>query len=628
MKHTKKITLFFLIEQFSMYPRIFYHFGFNSEKLLLDLSSSKSLFDFGFTEVDYDNHANLNRSINIWLDNINSVKLDNKNISEILAYENISLWQFAKEALAWNVRLPVKAIFYLNRLFEQFCFSDMVFACNKEMDLLDLTVEAFCKQKNINLTIVSRKKNIFCTQQEDIIQQSADMAIEAGSRRHIRDFVLQHKRVYEKYKPLFVNTIISEYREGEDIFDQSFECFNEYFANMGIVSYRMLLPIYSNINGSKKSFIEYVLSSKKYRTLFFDEFYDDITRLNAERNIEYFTKLADFICNNNNFKNYFSWEGIYFFEALRSFFLDIISFVLPYQAISSLIVARKILQQLSPKIIFLTNETCFYSRAIIIEAHRQGIKTIGVTHGIICPEHANYLDGNTSNSICVDRFDMSFFVPFKTFVFGEYFRHVLSTFGSHKVDDVVVLPNWMKIAKLEKENNLDDKDLLLSFGLKRKYLLFLSSDVFDVENIEFVLQNYNLQENDFVIKLHPLSKKADMYRTLCLSYGVKAFILTDGLELLIRNASKVFALAWSTTVLDCFNCGIKPFVYGSYIECSLPWLKYTNSIYDIQSNDVALTQEDIAELKYYGIGMSDKAELFRIFDEQVLSLISLNGSIE
>lgn len=86
----------------------------------------------------------------------------------------------------------------------------------------------------------------------------------------------------------------------------------------------------------------------------------------------------------------------------------------------------RLLTELRPRAVLLSHEGI--RLAWLVAARRRAIATFAVQHGVIYPTHPGYRHGRPADLV----------VPTRTFVYGEYERRVLLTFGNYRPDEVVV----------------------------------------------------------------------------------------------------------------------------------------------------------------------------------------------
>ncbi len=86
----------------------------------------------------------------------------------------------------------------------------------------------------------------------------------------------------------------------------------------------------------------------------------------------------------------------------------------------------RLISELRPRAILLSHEGIRVSW--LVAAERREVPTFAVQHGVIYPTHPGYRHGRPATLV----------VPTRTFVYGDFERRVLRTFGSYGSDEVVV----------------------------------------------------------------------------------------------------------------------------------------------------------------------------------------------
>ena len=152
-----KKLYFYILWEFVHYPQFFYKmYDGNLEN---NYSSSSELLDDGFKEVEYLNHSDLNYWLNQWLDNLYNVQIDGVGIAETLKYDGISLWQFVKEDISKQVRMPVKIILYAQKLIDCYSVDTLVCMTDKNLPIIEASISYFNTIGNITTEFLKQCMN-------------------------------------------------------------------------------------------------------------------------------------------------------------------------------------------------------------------------------------------------------------------------------------------------------------------------------------------------------------------------------------------------------------------------------------------------------------------------------------
>lgn len=151
--------------------------------------------------------------------------------------------------------------------------------------------------------------------------------------------------------------------------------------------------------------------------------------------------------------------------------------------------AERIIRKFNPSLIGMTYETGTFQRAMIIKAEKKGIRTYGFQHGMIFDNHYDYCH----KGVAADK-DKSwhFATPDTLFVWGEYWKSILTTKFSYPLDKVIA-------SGYSKANNQTQADKKASgrIGIFSNYIMTAEF----IDDVVAVLNNAGIK--DFFIKLHP-----------------------------------------------------------------------------------------------------------------------------
>ena len=140
-----------------------------------------------------------------------------------------------------------------------------------------------------------------------------------------------------------------------------------------------------------------------------------------------------------SFRRAFSYRGVSLVVALEHELRSAFDALVPMIA-AELAAAGAVLDAERPEAVLVTYETGPRGRAIVIEAARRGIPTIGLMHGMIFDNHYDYMhDPVTTEPL---RNPLGFAVPTRTCVWGSFWQDVLARSGSYPNEAIVVTGNW------------------------------------------------------------------------------------------------------------------------------------------------------------------------------------------
>ncbi len=600
-------------QNFDYYPYYFYQ-TFQHIPAVDTFEQYDDFLKNGFIEPNYDGYFEVHEAINQWLDRIQDVKIAGVSLPEKLAYNNVSLWPFAKEKFSWWLRPNITAFEYFKAAYRnQTVKIDKVLFVTNLDDQLSEMIKTFClvegvlfeykKNKNSKVFLHKSEKN------EGEIQH-----FDKASRREIGDYIRSKRSSnFEKGRVLLVNMGGLETIEDDKIKDNYLHLFHCYFKNRSIETYRIILPHYPYAN--KKKYLDAQLNAPSYyQNLFMDEFMDDGMWEYCQQFLSSIELVWEECSKDIAFQNAFSWGEICLLTPFEKVIREILTRYIVFRGIGAMWMASRMLDQLAPKAIFLTNEAFEYSRAIIIEAHRRGIEVVGLQHGAIFRQHWYYLDKNVSaEPDILNKPFYGFIIPKKTFVFGHYFKNVLTLKGHYPDENVYVLPNWIMFSKFKGEQFIAKEQLIEYYGLKRDFILVLSG-VFVNENIRLIANRYKKNPVKMVVKLHPNENYAENIVKILQKENYPFVITKEHYAELIRYSHSIYASESSTAVLDVALSGRKARMYGKYKRTEeYPW-RYVGLNFDDDSLDDSLTKEEKKKLDEICSEWGSETEFFNTLD--------------
>lgn len=216
-------------------------------------------------------------------------------------------------------------------------------------------------------------------------------------------------------------------------------------------------------------------------------------------------------------------------------------------------VAGRILDEESPSAVLATYETGPFARAIIIEAARRGIPSVGLQHGTIFDNHYDYMH----EGISPGRSGGTFTVPDVTCVWGSAWRDTLVGAGHYPPESVSVTGNWRYDDLATQLAAIDLCELRHRLGIPTGIgvAAILSSGQGTVEYVAASLDAVQSRPDLVpVIRLHP-SDNPQPLRAELRRRGLPDTVMPriELLELLVL--SRVVISQWSTVVAEAALAG-------------------------------------------------------------------------
>ncbi|MGD0177947.1 MAG: FkbM family methyltransferase, partial [Candidatus Bathyarchaeia archaeon] len=222
--------------------------------------------------------------------------------------------------------------------------------------------------------------------------------------------------------------------------------------------------------------------------------------------------------------------------------------------------AREMIRSERPVGIVMTYETGAYARATILAAQETGIPTIGIQHGFISPDSAEYMFRRASQASSKDGCP----IPIRTAVAGSYTSQILTQLSSYPKNSVIITgyPRHDDFAALLKNGpSLSRESLLRDIGLKveKKTVMIASGgfhskygwdDEYDKQILGSMLKLASGREDlQLIIRLHPM-EDGKMQTALVQSFPTVIVATVKGERHDLVWVSDLFVTVNSSTAID------------------------------------------------------------------------------
>lgn len=600
----------------------------------------------GYKRVEDKRHEIQQRMINKFND-IQDLKISSLPFPEILKFEGISLWQFVTERCYDSYpREIIELIEYITELVETFDPGEIrIFGELKDpqRNVLKLISQHYGKTVSFyEVTINTTGKGSNEAQNKHFVEP-AYKKLEGGDRFVIRDYILSIRRALQK-RQIKDNVLLLGYAtswtkdtDGVET-DKHYNAFKTFFKQKKWEGVRLELPYYFLVDG-KKEYIDDLVTGARggFRTVFFDESYTDEHRSIAEKYKVILENSFDYFSKTPEFRKMFSWKDISFFTPLFDFWRNLFVDYLAMECITSILVARKTLLSLKPKAIFAVYEVGVYARAMIIEAHRAGIPSIGLQHAFIHQDLFYYMQKNVSNYPNLRDGFWGVVVPTKTLVYSDYHKKVLTTIGHYPDDSVSVLGSDWRLLN-QKHKNFDEhkaETLRAEWFSSSKKVALILTGAFTTAIVYRLIEKLDPSRYAILVKLHPLDKNEHFYYKSFTENNFEVKVIRHYLHESIELADLIFAPLNTTVVLDCLALNKIVFYHKEFdVGGILPWENLAANMLAIDEYDkVKISKEDTIRIhKFlreigYDRNISIKSfstKLHRVFDN--ISIVEAKGA--
>lgn len=400
---------------------------------------------------------------------IPSSKIANKTIMEWFQINGISFWWFILPIIHPKYK---EAILFIDRLFslikKHAVKSIHLYGCYDKISI----IEEICSLKEIEFKI--KTKNHYSFKMKQFVKKNAKKSMYKKITKEKRAKRIRCYRKYEKREKLPQDAMIITspgiYRRNT-LSENGIAKDLEFFIQPILDGFKNKLPILcidldytfrgeidALENRLKTEFnwmpVEYFLKDKKSKEV-------DRSLKKLKQNVEFLKK--------GEVSTVFSYKGISLWKYLEETFNDI--FLEPnlptyLELIDEL---QDILKKIKPCVIIQVYETGPYAKAFEVVAKKLGIKTIGIQHGLFPSDTADYMCKEVKSDDCI----YGNLIPDCTFVFGEYYKKLLTRKGGYMEENVLATGNPTFVNLDEIKNNLDRTKILEKSDIPdKKIVLF------------------------------------------------------------------------------------------------------------------------------------------------------------
>lgn len=518
-------------------------------------------------EVDFQNPRSGDESTKIALETLNQIKeqkINGKNIPELFAYENISLWWFLYRQLYVQLQEITDFITNFLNFIEKNKPNELEIV--NEFDKFEI-LKQICNQRKISFKY-SKFSFLKFIEKEKIKQliRNKVMATLAKKRFHDRKKLFNKIKssppemkdgvifaAAQRFRQNTFNVKTAKQERGEHLVQHVMNL----LENEKIIGIDLLIDIQSD---------DKILNERlESKTPWFPI---EILLENRDesKKLQFLKNYNDLILT-NEFQSLFNFKGIKIWGSIKNIFEKMkYAPYLPHwiDLIDSIIIS---FSKTKPKAVLLFHETGPLALCFIAACKKIGIKTIGVQTGYIHKFHSNY----SHDKIADLEHPFAFPLPDKLLLYGEYTKKLLIEKG-YPSDKLVVFGNPV-FFNLEKIHSILNKKLLFEkYGINKnkKIILYTASGLqesyeknikhdYDSQAWRYLLENFSNKEDFYLIlKPHPRENPVTYEKILNEFNPSNAQIIREDLLELIHISSTVISIM-STTIFDSV-CMKKPVI--------------------------------------------------------------------
>ena len=318
---------------------------------------------------------------------------------------------------------------------------------------------------------------------------------------------------------------------------------------------------------------------------------------NSKNKFDNFVRQYLEIISDNDFQNLFQFNKISLWKTLYPVFkmLTYTPYIPTY--VNFLDSLERYLIKNKPKSIFLSYETGPFALAIILTAHKNNIKTIGVAHGTIDKFNPMYSYDQIRN----EETPLGFPIPDITLVHGEFSKNTLLNqgypsnqivvYGNPTFFNLYKLKNFLKNKNLFEKYKINKNQKVILYGTEFLQEFYSAQGKYNYNSLVWknLLSNFGNDPNYvLILKPHP-NENTLVYEKILKDASVNnAKIINDDLFELIHISTIVISI-FSNIMTDAL-CFEKPVIRITFdnIKHTVPYEKFnvvlTSNIDNLQLN--------------------------------------------
>lgn len=209
----------------------------------------------------------------------------------------------------------------------------------------------------------------------------------------------------------------------------------------------------------------------------------------------------------------------------------------------------EILRGWKPELAVITNETGYFGRAAVAACRQTSVRSLGLQHGLISPQHIEYIKDSES----MNRRELwSCPFPDLTALDGRYYQRVLTEVGAYP-ESATVVTGQMRY-EAGNERTLDSVQRIPT-------RIVVATQPFDRERWMKDVLDACQDMGDVTIKPHPLENKL-FYENLVSSLSARATVATDVDLMLLLHSAGVLVTQFSTTIVEAALAGCPCIIYN------------------------------------------------------------------
>ena len=472
---------------------------------------------------------------------IPSLKIGNKTILEWFEINNMSYWWLISPIIYPKFKEATKFIDRLHSVIEDLNIDEIIIQNSFDKQKI---ISNFCEYKKIKFSV---KKGNYSS----VLKKSTKNLIKnQGYKKIFKDKI--NKRVSEynlqkQKKPFQKGSIIitspGVYRRTGYNLQKKCEEKKEFFIEPFLEKLKEKYPILCidldyTLRGTTESLTERLNTEYNWIPI---EFLLNKKRDKNVKNSINKLKKQYFEFKNNDMNTVFVYRGVSFWKFIEPFLNDI--FLEPNLPTYVNLISKldQFFKEIKTKMIIQVYETGPYAKTFEINAKKNGIKTVGIQHGVFPPDYPDYIFKEIHNS----NQPLGNLIPDITCVFGQYYKELLTKTGTYPSEKVVPIghPSYFELEKFKE--SIKKEELLEKYSIPNKKIVLVPLSfrfLYYKNNPDKILLDTlfkKFQENDkivFIIRTHPgddlnLKQLREIYPTknflLSKQTLIEDFILSD-----------------------------------------------------------------------------------------------------
>jgi hypothetical protein len=371
-----------------------------------------------------------------WSQHIPDMPVNNQSLVDVLRYNGTSLWWFIHTLVFSSTKHAILTIERTARLLENEAPDEvLILGLGPDGDLMGQV----CRREGVHCALAPTT-TLFRNRLSDRMKVLLGRALQFSKE-------IRRKRVSERTKPPILSEphvlFLSPSANWRSVWNYELGRYERRDVFMGRIMREVhrqgcgitAVDVDYSLNGQVGLLKEKVLNDE-IRWVPFERYLTSGINKMMRKNPEYgrLPQSYELLEKSELFKRSLTYDSISLWRFMQSRFRRALSSLYVIQYSRLIEAAREMIRTEQPNVVAMSYETGPYARATIVAAWEMSVPTVGVQHGFITPDSAEYMHRHTARSMS----EVGCPIPTKTVLSGEYSVEMLTQRSSYPGDGVLV----------------------------------------------------------------------------------------------------------------------------------------------------------------------------------------------